>query len=58
MGKIKKIFKLFFDREFRRDFLLSVGFYNHMRDDKYLKMVFKRRMGKELRKTNQEEERI
>lgn len=48
MGKIKKVFKLFFDKEFRRDFFISIGFYNHMRDDKYLKMVFKRRMGKEL----------
>lgn len=52
INKLKKGFQFLIDKNYRIVKLAKAGYYNKMPDEKYLKMVFKARMGIELNLDN------
>lgn len=50
--KIKNIYNIITDRNYRKNVLDDKGFYNYLSDEKYLKMKFKDFFGYELNLDN------
>lgn len=51
-GKLKHLCEILFDKNTRFDFLDHRGVFDQMDDEKYLKLKYRRRMGKELNLDN------
>ena len=49
---IGKLYKFFADKEFRMRTISGLGLYNHVSDEKYLKKLYKLKVGKELNLDN------